>query len=99
MIATVAEVTQVMRDADAKFKSVGGSTRHYVRDLLIPMMEDAGLLIISVKDAPIRTDIDQLEIKKAIAVGLRSKGYSIRQIMKALNYKSPRSITELLKTK
>lgn len=97
MIATIEEVTAVIREADGKFKSIGGSTRHYVSDLLIPMMQDAGLLIISIKDAPIRTDIDQLEIKKAIAVGLREKGYSIRQIMRALNYKSTRSITELLK--
>lgn len=97
MLATVDEVTIVMREADAKFKSIGGSTRHYVRDLLIPIMQDAGLLIISVKDTPIRTDIDQLEIKKAIAIGLREKGYSYRQIMKALGYKSVRSISLLLK--
>jgi transcriptional regulator with XRE-family HTH domain len=41
----IADVTQVMRDADVAFETVGGGTRHYVRDLLLPMLDKAGLKI------------------------------------------------------
>lgn len=41
----VQEVTAVMREADKKFEMMGGSTRHYVRDLLIPMLEEKGLQV------------------------------------------------------
>lgn len=40
--------------------------------------------------------VDKMEIKRTIAQTLQSKGYSIRQIMKALDYKSPRSVQILL---
>ncbi|HEX6431805.1 MAG TPA: hypothetical protein VF008_29140 [Niastella sp.] len=42
----IAEMTAVMREADVAFETVGGGTRHYVRDVLLPMMEKAGLKII-----------------------------------------------------
>lgn len=48
-------------------------------------------------DFPYKLQIDKVEINAQIAKRLREKGYSIRQIMHALNYKSTRSITELLK--
>lgn len=44
----VGEITAIMREADTAFEKVGGSTRHYVRDLLLPMMEDKGLFIYRV---------------------------------------------------
>jgi hypothetical protein len=36
--------------------------------------------------------------KKVMAILLRKEGYSIRQIMKFLEYKSPESVQSLLKT-
>ena len=48
-------------------------------------------VIVSVKE------VDMIEVKKDMAVKLHSKGYSYRQIMKALGYKSTRSISLLLK--
>ena len=45
---------------------------------------------------PARMKVDKTEIKKRIAIELHAKGYSIRQIMRALDYKSPRSIQVLI---
>lgn len=97
MIATVAEITQIYRDCDAKFVKTGGSTRHFVRDLFMPSLEDAGFIILKVSEQPKKIDIDQLEVKKIIARDLKEKGYSYRQIQRALGYKSVRSISHLLK--
>lgn len=41
-------LTDVMRKADRKFEKVGGSTRHHVRDCLIPELEQAGLAVVRV---------------------------------------------------
>ncbi len=46
---------------------------------------------------PRKIQIDSAEIKKQMAIKLREKGYSIRQIQVALGYKSPRSISIILK--
>jgi hypothetical protein len=46
------EVTAIMREADPIFEKSGSSTRHYVRDLLLPMMEEKGLLIVRKEEAP-----------------------------------------------
>lgn len=43
-------ITEIMRDADALFSTTGGGTRHYVRDLLLPMLERAGLRICKIED-------------------------------------------------
>lgn len=42
----VAKITKVVRAADEEFKDVGGSTRHWVRDCLLPGLEEAGLQIV-----------------------------------------------------
>lgn len=34
--------------------------------------------------------------KITTAIALRSQGYSVREIMRLMNYKSPRSVTDLL---
>jgi hypothetical protein len=39
----ITEMTALMREADQVFEKVGGSTRHYVRDVLLPLMEAKGL--------------------------------------------------------
>lgn len=38
----IEKVTAAMREADPLFEEVGGSTRHYVRDLLLPILEKSG---------------------------------------------------------
>lgn len=48
---------------------------------------------------PKSVEVDSVEIKRRIAVELKAKGYSIRQIMRGLNYKSPRSVSYLLAQK
>lgn len=48
-------------------------------------------------DMPHRIQMDTLAIKRYLAVELRKNGYSIRQIMAALGYKSPISIQLILK--
>jgi len=96
MIATVKDITEIYRECDRKFSLTGGSTRHYVRDLFLPALEEAGFLIIKVSEAPKKIEIDQFEVKKVIAHDLKAKGYSYRQIQRALGYKSVRSISHIL---
>jgi hypothetical protein len=48
-------------------------------------------------EMPNKIKIDTVEIKRHLAVQLRKKGYSLRQIQKALGYKSVLSIQYLLK--
>lgn len=40
---TIDMLTASLRDADIRFQNIGGSTRHYVRDLLLPMFERQGI--------------------------------------------------------
>ena len=39
----IEKVTRVVREADEAFKTVGGSTRHWVRDCLLPALDRAGI--------------------------------------------------------
>jgi len=39
----VRRMTAAMREADKHFERVGGSTRHHVRDCLLPILENHGL--------------------------------------------------------
>ena len=41
----VVELTAAMREADRAFEKVGGSTRHHVRDCLLPELEKMGLVL------------------------------------------------------
>jgi hypothetical protein len=43
---TVSLLTEAMRAADQAFERVGGSTRHHVRDCLMPELERMGLTIV-----------------------------------------------------
>lgn len=38
-------LTAAMREADRTFQRVGGSTRHHVRDCLLPVLEKHGLVL------------------------------------------------------
>lgn len=46
---------------------------------------------------PITLEIDQQKIREQIAMELKAKGYGLRQIQRALGYKSPRSISAIFK--
>lgn len=48
---------------------------------------------------PSKLNADVFEVKKEMAEKLRDKGFSYRQIQKALGYKSVRSISYILKQK
>lgn len=48
-------------------------------------------------DDPVKVNVDLVEVKREMAHKLRGKGFSFRQIQRALGYKSVRSITNLLK--
>jgi hypothetical protein len=39
----IQRLTAAMREADETFQKVGGSTRHYVRDCLLPILEKHNL--------------------------------------------------------
>jgi hypothetical protein len=42
----IRQLTAVVREADQEFLSVGGSSRHYVIDCLLPALERAGLGLV-----------------------------------------------------
>jgi hypothetical protein len=48
-------------------------------------------------DEPNHKEINMVSIKKEMALKLHAKGYSLRQIQKALGYKSVRSVHLLVK--
>lgn len=49
--ADPAALTRAVREADQLHQTVGGGTRHYVNDCLLPCLQDEGLLVIYVKKA------------------------------------------------
>lgn len=43
----VAQVTAVVREADAAFQRVGGGSRHWVRDCFLPLLNAAGFRVLA----------------------------------------------------
>ncbi len=43
---TVNAITAVVRDADQTFERVGGSSRHWVRDCFLPILNQAGYVVV-----------------------------------------------------
>jgi hypothetical protein len=43
---SISDFTELIREADRLFEKVGGSTRHFVRDCLLPLMEEKGMKLI-----------------------------------------------------
>lgn len=43
-------MTAAMRDADERFMRSGGTTRHHVRDFLLPVLERHGLRLVLLPD-------------------------------------------------
>lgn len=48
----IRRVTAAVRLADAQFEQSGGSSRHWVRECLLPCLDDAGLQIVEQKEDP-----------------------------------------------
>jgi len=44
--AMLAKVTIAVQKADKAFETIGGSTRHWVRECFLPALEEAGLRIV-----------------------------------------------------
>ena len=49
----VNKVTAVVREADQLFQTVGGSSRHWVRECFLPILEEHGLTI-SISENPLQ---------------------------------------------
>lgn len=43
---TFQQLAQVVRQADRQFEKVGGSTRHWLKECLLPLMEKEGLTVM-----------------------------------------------------
>ena len=41
-----ARLTAAVREADVQFEKVGGSSRHYVRECLLPALTEAKLMVV-----------------------------------------------------
>jgi hypothetical protein len=55
--ADVRTITRAVRAADEAFETVGGSSRHWVRECLLPALEDEGLEVVVASDrAAVRAD-------------------------------------------
>jgi hypothetical protein len=59
IITNVAEITALIREADEIFETVGGGTRHYVRDVLMPLMEEKGIAFCTTEPAISPTNSEQ----------------------------------------
>ena len=48
------KLTMIVREADDVFDKVGGSSRHWVRDCFVPLLENAGMQVVKqIKDSEI----------------------------------------------
>ena len=68
-------MTAAMREADRTFERVGGSTRHHVRDCLLPILADHGLVLVTCTDR----DADE---QKARAAGRREAFEALLKLSK-----------------
>lgn len=50
---SIADFAELIREADRIFEVVGGSTRHYVADCLLPLMKEKGMRLISEPDVQV----------------------------------------------
>lgn len=67
------QLTQAVRNADRNFEKVGGSSRHYVHDCLLPALAEQGLEVRSLTEtSPISVTPDENPMKLA-AEALRTK--------------------------
>jgi len=55
---TVATLTRAVRSADLHHEKVGGSSRHYVVDCLLPSLADEGLVVLSSAKVTLVSDDD-----------------------------------------
>lgn len=45
--ALVTVITAVVREADREFEHAGGSSRHWVRDCFLPLLNRRGLIVMN----------------------------------------------------
>lgn len=64
---TEERLTKAVRAADLDFESVGGSSRHYVRECLMPALDAEGLMITDT-DARVQRIRDIVGVQWAVAV-------------------------------
>ena len=60
----LSEITKAVREADNAFETVGGSTRHWVRECLLPALQVRGFVIIrlnSLTPAAARRAAEEME--------------------------------------
>jgi hypothetical protein len=65
-----------------------------VKECVCPVCNGTGKF-----ELPNKMTVDTVEIKQRIILELHAKGYSIRQIQKALDYKSPQSVHRIIQQK
>lgn len=58
---------------------------------ICPVCNGSGKFVL-----PKKLEVDAVEIKEKLAMGLIEKGYSYRQVQKALGYKSVRSVSYII---
>ena len=77
----VDSLTAAMREADETFQRVGGSTRHYVRDCLLPILWMHGITVTATPQPPAQPSADAEEWTdrqciEFMSVGLRHVRYA-----------------------
>jgi len=60
----VGTMTAIMREADKGFETSGGSTRHYIREQLLPLMERYGFKVVRASPTPTATQPGEGEFLK-----------------------------------
>lgn len=71
-----------------------GVNRDNDRAYNCPVCKGAGVF-----ELPKKIKESDYEIKKFLVKYMHQKGYSIRQIMRGLNYKSPQSVSKIINNK
>jgi hypothetical protein len=64
----IEKVTAAMREADPLFEETGGSTRHYVRDLLLPILERSGFAFGKQESATPSDRVGQTITKETVVI-------------------------------
>lgn len=97
----LADVTQIMRDADGMFQKTGGSTRHYLRDVFFPMLQEKGF---EIKKSDEQGEIERLKAENSkmrqalegVRMSASRAGWNNHDPVKELEY-IEKAATEALK--
>ena len=86
--ACVTALTRAVREADQEFLTVGGSTRHFVRDCLLPALHSNGLAVAvaaSSYDDEVRRTMGSGAIPM-LAMGLAGECGEVVDLLKKVEY-------------